>query len=65
MFMNIVFEITVMATNDWVILLQAVTLYMLMYTWHLLSSTGVTSAALWRHRTGSDGSSQMAQDYVV
>lgn len=63
--MVIVFEVTIIASNDWVILLQAVMLYTLMYTWLLVSSTGVTSAALWRHKTGSDGSSQMAQDYVV
>lgn len=65
MFMAIVFEETNMATNGWLILLQAVMLYTLMYTWLLASSTGATSAALWPFRTGSDGSSQMAQDYVV
>lgn len=58
-------EETVMTSNDWVILLQAVMLYTLMSTWLLVSSTGVTSAALWRYRTGSGESSQMAQDYVA
>ena len=59
--MAIVFEETNMATNGWLILLQAV----MLYTWLLASSTGATSAALWPFRMGSDGSSQMAQDYVV
>lgn len=40
-------------------------LYTSMFTWVPVSSTGVTSVALWPHKTGSDGSSQMAQDYVV
>lgn len=55
----------IMASNDLVILFQAVMLYTLMCTWLLVSSTGVTSAARWQHRTGSDGSSQMAPDYVA
>lgn len=51
--------------NGWVILLQAVMLYTLMCTWPRVSSTGATSAALWRIKMGSDGSSQMAPDYIV
>lgn len=46
-------------------LLQAVMPYTSMFIWLLAISTGVTSAAQWQLKMGSDGSSQMALDYVI
>lgn len=48
----IAFELTITVC---VVFLQAVMHYMLMYIWLLVLSTGVTSAALWQHKTVSDG----------
>lgn len=47
------------------VLLQAVMPYTSMYIWLLGLSTGVTSAAQWQLKMGSDGLSQMALDYIV
>lgn len=44
---------------------QAVMPYTSMFIWLLAISTGVTSAAQWQLKMGSDGSSQMALDYVI
>lgn len=59
--MCVLVEVTVIPD----ILLQAVMPYTSMYIWLLGLSTGVTSAAQWQLKMGSDGSSQMALDYVV
>lgn len=65
MSMIIGLEVVVITSNSWVVFLQAVTLYTLMYTWPLVSSTGVTLAALWQYRTESGELNQTAQDYIV
>lgn len=59
--MCVVVEVTVRPD----VLLQAVMPYTLMCIWLLGLSTGVTSAAQWQLKMGSDGSSQMALDYIV